>query len=324
MPADTVSYGRCGGAGPGTARRRLGSKRNAGVGVAAMWIGILVLVTFGGASLACLFIALRAGREGKWHVFVALLLPAAVIGGAIVMLVWKPILLELFGDDNLEDLPATARHIQGDALTAAHSDTTRFGWRYNEETETFHWYDEAYSADGGFKGQDDTGFTWSGGWDIVEGRMCLTLGQDRNCVDVYREGDDYYDVNHRDEIVNRFIMTGPVVNQREGGQPLAPVPMSVLIPGRTLSGEWLLHYGDPVFSASFAADGDAVSVARGADAGAMAREEAGAYAIDEAGKLCLMGVLHIVEECFAVVAAPGGLEIVRDRGRVVARVTAID
>lgn len=296
-----------------------------GVGAAAMWIGIFVLVTFAGAALACLYIAFRAAQEGKWHVFGALLMPALVIGGTIVMLVWKPVLLELFGDANLEELPPTAERLRGDALIAAHSDTTRFGLRYDDETETFHWYDETHSADGGFRGRDDTGFTWSGGWDVAEeDRMCLTLGQDETCVDVYRDGDDYYDVNHRDEIVNRFVMMGPEESQREGGAPLASAPLSALIQGRALSGDLLLHYGDPVFSARFAAEGDAVAVTRGASADAMTVEETGAYAIDEEGRLCLKGVLHIVEECFAVVAAPGGLELVRERGRVVARIVEID
>ena len=300
---------------------RGGGKRNARAGVAVMWIGIFVLLTFGGAAVACLFIAFRAAQAGKWHVFGALLLPALVIGGTIIMLVWKPVLLELFGDDNLEDLPATAVLLEGEALAAAHNDTARFGLRYNDETETFHWYDEAHTERGGFKGQDDTGFTWSGGWDLAtagENGLCLTLGQDENCFRVFRDGDLFYDVNHRDEIVNRFIMIGPVEETGDESRPLAQVPLTALLQGRTLAGDLLLHFGVPAFSAHFAADSDALTVMRGPDASSLTEQETGTYAIGEDGKLCLMGVLHIVEECFDVLPSPKGLALARPRGRIVA------
>ena len=76
-----------------------------------MWIGILVLITFGICAIACLVLSIRGAMQGKWHVFGALLLPAFGIGGTIVMLVARPISLELFGDPNLEILPESAEAI---------------------------------------------------------------------------------------------------------------------------------------------------------------------------------------------------------------------
>ncbi|MBC6439348.1 MAG: hypothetical protein GDA49_02830 [Rhodospirillales bacterium] len=289
-----------------------------------MWIGIFVLITFGGAALACLYISIMAAREGKWHVFGALLLPAFGIGGTIIMLIWKPVLLELFGDPNLEDVPASAQLLTGDALAAAHSDVARFGLRYNEDTGTFHWYDENHTADGGFKGMDDTGFTWSGGWDIVDDQLCLTLGQDINCTNIYTDGDNYYQVNHRDEIVNRAIeMRAGVVEINDGAVALSDATLLAIIPGHTLSGESFMHYGDPFYGASFAADGDAVTVRRGTSADNLSETESGTYRIED-GELCLAGVLNIAEECFEVVPSVRGFDIARGNGRVKAAVTTLE
>lgn len=289
-----------------------------------MWIGIVVLATFGGASVACLYLSLRAARQGKWHVFAALLLPALVIGGTIVMLIWRPVWLELFGDSNLEPLPASAVLLTGDDLIAVYSATARFGLRYMEKEGSFRWYDETHSEKGGFKGQDDMGATWSGGWEEVEERICYTLGQDTVCYDVYRDGERYYEANHRDEIVNRYRLMPPPTTAPEGVEALSAAALALVVPGHTLSGELRLHDGDPFYSARFAADGDGVAVRRGAGPGELDGEEAGSYRLDGEGALCLAGVLHLVDECFTLVPSSNGFDLVRARGRVLATVTRLE
>ena len=289
-----------------------------------MWIGIVVLATFGGASLACLYLSWGAARQGKWHVFGALLLPALAIGGTIAMLIWRPVWLELFGDSKLEHVPASAQLLAGDELTAAYSATARFGLRYLEREGIFRWYDETHSQKGGFKGRDDADSTWSGGWDEVEGRICYTLGQDTDCFDVYRDGERYYEANHRGEIVNRYrLMAAPLAPPKDVAA-LSSAALAAAIPGNTLSGQLLLHYGEPFYSASFAADGRSVAVKRGDAPGSLEREEEGSYRLDEEGALCLGGVLHLVDECFTLVPSPNGFDLVRAGSRVLATVTRLE
>lgn len=289
-----------------------------------MWIGILVLITFSLCTIACLVLSIRGAMQGKWHVFGALLLPAFGIGGTIVMLVAKPISLELFGDPNLEDVPESAERLTGDALMQVHDDTVRFGLAYDDETGTFNWYDEVYSPDGGYKGRNDAGVTWGGGWDLVEARSCRSIGQDETCYDNYRDGEYYYDVNHRNEIVNRYLMMPGVTGPSGDTMALTEGALAALVPGRTLAGELQLHFGAPFYSAEFAGGSDVVTVRRGSDAGNLADEENGTYSIGEDGSLCLAGILHIVEECLTLVPRPGGLDLVRDGNRIVATVAAIN
>ncbi len=280
-----------------------------------MWIGILVLITFGICAVACLFLSIRAAMQDKWHVFGALLLPAFGIGGTIVMLVARPITLELFGDSNLEDRPADVVAVVGEDLAAMHSDTVRFGLRYDDDTQLFHWYDESHDADGGFSGRNDIAQTWSGGWDVVGDEVCFSQGQNTTCYGVFQDGDLFYEVNHRDEIVNRFMMMVASEAPKER-QPLSAAVVSAILPGRTLTGELQLHFGEPAYSAAFAADGDTVSVSRG-------DTETGTYRIDDDGGLCLAGVFHITDACLAVVPRPGGFDLVRDDRRIVATVTSL-
>ena len=287
-----------------------------------MWIGILVLITFGICAVACLVLSIRGAMQGKWHIFGALLIPALGIGGTIVMLVARPVTLELFGDSNLEDLPEHAVAITGETLSAHHTDTSRFGYAYDGETQLFHWYDETYASDGGFSGRNDAGQTWAGGWDVAEDGVCLSRGQDIDCFGVWQDGDLWYQTNHRNEIVNRYMAIEAL--QRPQGHPtLSKTVLQAIIPGRTLEGELHLHFGMPFFSATFDAGSDAVAVSRGDTAAALETRETGTYAIDEDGMLCVAGVLHVVEACFAVSPRPGGVDIVRDDRRIVATVSQL-
>ena len=287
-----------------------------------MWIGILVLITFGICAVACLVISIRGAMQGKWHIFIALLIPAAGIGGTIIMLVARPISLELFGDSNLEILPERAVAITGDDLLAVHNGTWRFGLAYDGDTQLFHWYDEAFADDGGFSGRNDTGQAWSGGWDVVEDGLCLTRGQDTECLSVWQDGDLWYQTNHRNEIVNRYMVM-EAFQAPKGHPTLSQEVLQAIIPGRTLAGELRFHFGEPFYSASFDAGSDAVTVLRGDTAASLETEETGTYRIDEDDLLCLAGVLHIADACYAVVPRPGGADIVRDDRRIVATVTEL-
>ena len=77
------------------------------------------------------------------------------------------------------------------------------------------------------------------------------------------------------------------------------------------------------YSASFDAGSDAVTVRRGDAAASLETEETGTYRIDDDGMLCLAGVLHVVDACYAVAPRPGGADIVRDDRRIVATVTEL-
>ncbi len=285
-----------------------------------MWIGILVLITFGLCAIACLVLSIRGAMQGKWHVFGALLVPALGIGGTIFMLVARPITLELVGDSNLEILPERASAVVGDDLIAAHNATVRFGLAYDGESQLFHWYDETFHEDGGFSGRNATGRTWSGGWDIVENRLCLSQGQNSICYSVHQDGDLWYQTNHRNEIVNRYmIMSAAEVD--DDRVPLSSAVLKAVVPGRMFSGELQLHFGQPFYSAAFSADDGSVVVRRGDDATALGEEVTGTYRIDEKSNLCLAGVLYITDACFGIISRAGGLDIVRDDRRIIATVT---
>ena len=285
-----------------------------------MWIGILVLITFGICAIACVVLSIRGAMQGKWHVFGALLVPAFGIGGTIIMLVARPVTLELVGDSNLEDLPERVSAVVGDDLMAAHIDTVRFGLAYDDQTQLFHWYDESFHEDGGFSGHNAIGRTWSGGWDIVENRLCLSQGQNSYCYGVHQDGDIWYQTNHRNEIVNRYMLmsTAKIPDDRV---PLSSAVLAAVVPGRMFSGELQLHFGQPFYSADFSADDGTVVVRRGDDAASLEEEATGTYTIEEKGNLCLTGVLYITDACFEVVSRPGGLDIARDDGRIIATVT---
>ena len=286
-----------------------------------MWIGILVLITFGICAVACLVLSIRGAMQGKWHVFGALLVPAFGIGGTIIMLVARPITLELVGDSNLEDLSEHTLAVVGDDLIAAHMGTVRFGLAYDGETQLFHWYDETFHEDGGFSGHNAAGRTWSGGWDEVENRLCLSQGQNTTCYGVHQDGDLWYQTNHRNEIVNRYkVMSAAEVS--DDRVPLSSAVLAAVVPGRMFSGELQLFFGQPFYSADFSADDDTVVVRRGDDAAALEEEATGTYRIDEKDNLCLAGVLYITDACFRVVSRAGGLDIIRDDDRrIIATVT---
>ena len=92
---------------------------------------------------------------------------------------------------------------------------------------------------------------------------------------------------------------------------------------RSFQGFWT-NYGEPFYSASFAADGEGVAVKRGDAPGSLEREEEGSYRLDEEGALCLGGVLHLVDECFTLVPSPNGFDLVRGKSRVLATVTRLE
>jgi len=289
-----------------------------------MWIGILVLITFGACAVACLVISIRGAMAKQWHVFIALLIPAVVIGGTIINMVYKPLTYEMFGNPHLQEIPASASKLSNDAIIADFGDSAFFGEAFLEDPEIFVLYDDNYTSEGGFKGQNADGTTWSGGWEAVDDQLCTTLGQDTTCYDVYRDGDWFYDANHRDEVVNRYRIMPARMESPDGAVALSEATVGVVVPGHTLSGELQLYMENPYFSASFAADGDTVTVTRGAAMGSSDAEETGTYRIEEEGKLCLAGVLHLNDECFTLVPSPRGFDLVREKGRILAIVTTLE
>jgi hypothetical protein len=77
-----------------------------------MFVGVIVLCTFGAAALACAVLAVRGAMQRNWAIFGALLLPAVGIGGTIIMMVGPVIKVWLFGDPHLEVLRVSSRMAQ--------------------------------------------------------------------------------------------------------------------------------------------------------------------------------------------------------------------
>jgi hypothetical protein len=289
-----------------------------GGSLAVMFIGIIVLCTFGAAALACAVLAIRGAMRRNWAVFGALMIPAIGIGGTIIMMVGPVIMVELFGDPNLEDVPESAQKLDDGAIQKLYANQEQFGLAYKEDGGTFYWYDQSVDEGGGFKGVAQDNSTFAGGWEVVEGQICYNISNTLSCYDVYNLGDEYAEVNHRDEIVSRFRLLPAPMLSPEGGVALSQATVNAIVPGHTLSGMLQLYYDDPQFTAVFAADGDGVTVTRGGT------ERTGTYSIDENGRLCLMGVLYLDSDCLVIYPSPNGFDLVRSNGRVTMTVTTLE
>jgi hypothetical protein len=180
--------------------------------VAPMWIGIIVLCTFGAAALVSAFFAIRCAFHGQWHMTIGLSVPAVVIGGALCVIVGPTIWLELAGNPELDDLPGEARMLTGSELADLYSGNTVEG-RYYEDG-AWQLFTESYEPTGELAGaggppDDPTRHSWRGEWKVEGDEICFNYDAEFSCGAVYRLGEDYVAVNHRDEIDNRFQLAAP-------------------------------------------------------------------------------------------------------------------
>ena len=172
-----------------------------------MWIGILVLCTFGAAALVSAFFAIRCAFHGQWHMTLGLSLPALAIGGALGIMVGPTIWIEITGNPDLTDLPDEARMLTGDELAALYSGSTHEG-RYYEDG-AWQVYAESYTPAGDLTGaggppEDPERDKWRGAWKVEGDEVCFDYAAGFECGAIYRVGDAYVAVNHRDEINTTF------------------------------------------------------------------------------------------------------------------------
>ena len=282
-----------------------------------MFVGVIVLCTFGAAALACAVLAVRGAMQRNWAVFGALLLPAVGIGGTIIMMVGPVVKVWLFGDPYLEVVSESAEKLEATGISAIYSNQEQFGLGYNEDDHTFYWFDQWVSDGGGFKGVEQDGSTFAGGWEILENQVCYNVSNTLTCYDVYNLGDEYAEVNHRMEIVNRFRLLDAPIMSPEGVEALIDADLTALVTGKTLSGSLELYYVNPDYSAVFAANSDSVTFTRGTDT------ETGTYRVEK-DKLCLAGVVYLEDTCLVVYPSTNGFDMVRSNGRVVMTVSNVE
>ena len=230
-----------------------------------MFVGVIVLCTFGAAALACAVLAVRGAYQRNWAIFGALLIPAVGIGGTIIMMVGPVVKVWLFGDPYLEVVSASAQKMDASGISELYSNQEQFGIAYNEDDHTFFWFDQSVSDGGGFKGVEEDGSTFAGGWEVLEDQICYNVSNKLTCYDVYNLGDEYGEVNHREEVVNRFRLLPAPMMSPEAAVALTDATINAIVPGHTLSGMLQLYYENPDFSAVFAADSDSVTMTRGTD-----------------------------------------------------------
>lgn len=282
-----------------------------------MFVGVIVLCTFGAAALACAVLAVRGAYQRNWAMFGALLIPAVGIGGTIIMMVGPVVKVWLFGDPYLEVVSASAQKMDASGISELYSNQEQFGIAYNEDDHTFFWFDQSVSDGGGFKGVEEDGSTFAGGWDVLEDQICYNVSNKLTCYDVYNLGDEYGEVNHREEVVNRFRLLPAPMMSPEAAVALTDATINAIVPGHTLSGMLQLYYENPDFSAVFAADSDSVTMTRGTDT------ETGTYRVEK-DKLCLAGVVYLEDTCLVMYPSPNGFDLVRSNGRVVMTVSNLE
>ena len=282
-----------------------------------MFVGVIVLCTFGAAALACAVLAVRGAMQRNWAIFGALLIPAVGIGGTIIMMVGPVVKVWLFGAPYLEVVSESAEKLEATGISAIYSNQEQFGLGYNEDDHTFFWFDQSVSDGGGFKGVEQDGSTFAGGWEILENQVCYNVSNKLYCYDVYNLGDEYAEVNHRMEIVNRFHLLDAPVMSPEGVEALIDADLTAMVTGKTLTGSLQLYYVNPDYSAVFAADSDSVTFTRGTDT------ETGTYRVEK-DKLCLAGVIYLDDTCLVVYPSPDGFDMVRSNGRVVMTVSNVE
>lgn len=184
-----------------------------------MWMGIVVLVTFAFAACALLVLAIRGAIARQWHIAISLMVPGVVLGGTIVMMVGPTIMLSLFGNPDLEEVPESAQLVSGSQLSEMLPGHVMVGTYYHEGD----WYvlhqsfsDTGFSGFGGPEDAPDT-YSWSGSWEIVDNELCLDQGANSlpECFMVYKVGDDYVTANGRSEIEARYQITVPPAEDDE-------------------------------------------------------------------------------------------------------------
>lgn len=187
----------------------------------AMWIGIIVLCTFGAAALVSAAFAIRCAFTGQWHMTFGLSIPAIFIGGALAVLVGPTLWLEIAGNPDLQELPDEARMLSDSELTDLYADATHEG-RYYEDGK-WQVFSETYDATGGVIGaggppDDPERHKWRGAWKVEDGKVCFDYDQGFECEPIYRVGDGYVGINHRDEINESFQVVAPgATEQAEAG-----------------------------------------------------------------------------------------------------------
>lgn len=178
-----------------------------------MWIGILVLCTFGAAALVSAIFAIRSAIHGQWHMTIGLSVPAIGIGGALAIIVGPTVWMEIAGNPDLESLPGEARSLSGEEITALYAGMVHEGRYYNEDT--WEAFAESYASDGDLSGvggpfDEPQTSTWSGAWKVEGDEICFDYGDEFACGPVFRLGEGYAAVNHRDEITSTFVPVGPI------------------------------------------------------------------------------------------------------------------
>ena len=186
-----------------------------------MWMGIVVLCTFGLAALALLYLAVQGARRRQWHIAASMLVPAVVLGGTIVMMVAPVIRIELFGHPDLEALPEHARRVAAAELDGLYRGNTHAGTAYDEDDGAWLVFERSHRDDGGLLGSsgpedDPTDNTLRGSWSVEGDRVCLRYGNDTRCLGVFLLDGEYVEVNRRDEIETYFRVATPPGEDRGG------------------------------------------------------------------------------------------------------------
>lgn len=186
-----------------------------------MWLGIIVLCTFGAAALISAFFAIRSAIHGQWHMTIGLSLPAIGLGGALLYLVGPAIWLEVAGNPDLNDLPASAEQVERTELEELYAGRIHGGTYYDEGR----WlqFEETYDASGNLRGQggpesDPWLYTWRGRWEIQGDMVCFDYDDTGfDCSAIFRVEDGYVATNHRDEVTSRFVVMAPESAEDDAG-----------------------------------------------------------------------------------------------------------
>ena len=284
-----------------------------------MWFGVAVIGFIGLIFLALFVATFKMARRRQWAMATAVALPTTAFAYLYLTLVVPSLWIALFGDSNLDALPATAVMVPANELEDLFKKRTHTGRHYDDGA--WYVYRETYRQGGRISGsggpeRNPTQWTWSGTWEIDGENICYHYRRDSYCRPVYKAGDVYLETNPQGDVFLTFTASAPAKKLDPKAEHLTGAKLRLVFEGMAHTGRIIGSKNHAMFKSTFFGHNHAVHTLRGNDADSLDATEYGWYRIED-DQLCLAGTLDRKNECFAVYVLDGNYSFVLDDDLVV-------